>query len=682
MNKKHYYAIDEKHIPFIVDMAKLYAVYERIPIDPKSEYFKAYAKSAGLDLQCPSEFHRLVTDTLIQDEKPPRMAILQPQEDWLFFKPWREIDTDRIVGTDYEVTYLSDELGNATPDKVYAEFNKREARPGDYYGHSVSVGDIIAYEKDGKFSAFYVDSFGFQELPEKFFDRETVWKIRLGLDVRQERDLLERHINFVREQDIDLDITADQERLAAIDQNFKVSFRLADLREVNRKCQDVLHIIYDYQQATGVNYGIIFEENAYYATRQRNGHKVSAADIATEYQSEIQHRLERVAQRIGQENEDFYCMEANPNYQNNTGEYPFFIQRYHRTEQGLRTPEEIVFLGEADNAAFLVAHMNAGTLYGKAMLQNLKLRQTLGELPLVGKIPLTSDDVEMENMALSDRIRKRTNKICRAMETAGYSYNEIDSAGDPDGTQYFNGDYGTMQFENETKAFAWLDGVVFDEPEKNEAVKRIMHPERLASEQAQEKKIHAYQVIDQWKDNWGQESILLTIGRDRNEDGDFYLAVVQNDGDIETIYREYEFDEPPTRDVVYGRFVDDEAMRDIDRGEAKAMGIGVDLEQEVQQYERECQKRKEMLISIMNPEQKRTVEAMEKAGFLFDPDLARPNTDEAFVFTIGKYGYPITFATMEQAREWIDSAELKDMPGAKEEVQRILHPERYASEQA
>lgn len=240
MDEKQHYLIDD--ISFIVDMAKLYAVYNRIPIDPESEYFKAYEKNTGEVLNR-AEYQRILTDTLVQGERPPRMAILQPQEDGLIFRRWREVDKSRVVSGNYEVTYISDELGNATPEEVYAEFNKPEARPGNYYGHSVSTGDIIAYEKDGVFSAFYADSFGFQELPETFFDRETVWKIRLGLDVREEHDLLKRHIDFTMAQGIDLDVTADQERLAAIDRDFDAPFRLADLRETNRQYQDVLKII-------------------------------------------------------------------------------------------------------------------------------------------------------------------------------------------------------------------------------------------------------------------------------------------------------------------------------------------------------------------------------------------------------------------------------------------------------
>lgn len=93
---------------------------------------------------------------------------------------------------------------------------------------------------------------------------------------------------------------------------------------------------------------------------------------------------------------------------------------------------------------------------------------------------------------------------------------------------------------------------------------------------------NVYEVIDRWEDQWGQDTLSLTVGRDRNEDGDFYIAVVENARGGKTIFREYEFDEPPSRNSVYGHFIDDEAMREIDRAEARAMGI--DLEREERKF--------------------------------------------------------------------------------------------------
>jgi len=79
--------------------------------------------------------------------------------------------------------------------------------------------------------------------------------------------------------------------------------------------------------------------------------------------------------------------------------------------------------------------------------------------------------------------KERTDLLHRAMEAAGYYYDEINSSGEPDGIQYFNLDPEkgmsgfTVHFVNETEAFKWLDNVGL-EPNRAQAVERILHPER------------------------------------------------------------------------------------------------------------------------------------------------------------------------------------------------------------
>jgi hypothetical protein len=48
-------------------------------------------------------------------------------------------------------------------------------RPEDFRGHSLSVSDIVALKVDGVVSSHYVDSIGFQELPD-FIRRENYLK--------------------------------------------------------------------------------------------------------------------------------------------------------------------------------------------------------------------------------------------------------------------------------------------------------------------------------------------------------------------------------------------------------------------------------------------------------------------------------------------------------------------------
>ena len=51
-----------------------------------------------------------------------------------------------------------------TLDNILERFNID--RPEDFRGHSLSVSDVIVINRGAKITAYYVDSFGFQELPE------------------------------------------------------------------------------------------------------------------------------------------------------------------------------------------------------------------------------------------------------------------------------------------------------------------------------------------------------------------------------------------------------------------------------------------------------------------------------------------------------------------------------------
>lgn len=57
-----------------------------------------------------------------------------------------------------------------TLEDIYTRFNVD--RPKDFYGHSLSVGDIIGIVRDGKPAAYYVDSAGFEEVPDFLLDLE------------------------------------------------------------------------------------------------------------------------------------------------------------------------------------------------------------------------------------------------------------------------------------------------------------------------------------------------------------------------------------------------------------------------------------------------------------------------------------------------------------------------------
>ena len=67
-------------------------------------------------------------------------------------------------------------------------------------------------------------------------------------------------------------------------------------------------------------------------------------------------------------------------------------------------------------------------------------------------------------------------KVIEAFNAAGLSYNEMESYG---GYLIFNGDSSIYTFDSWEEASEWIDGVVFDEPERNAAAERVLHPERF-----------------------------------------------------------------------------------------------------------------------------------------------------------------------------------------------------------
>ena len=57
-----------------------------------------------------------------------------------------------------------------TLENIYTKFNVD--RPSDFYGHSLSTGDVIGIVRDGKPTAYYIDSVGFEEIPDFLLSRE------------------------------------------------------------------------------------------------------------------------------------------------------------------------------------------------------------------------------------------------------------------------------------------------------------------------------------------------------------------------------------------------------------------------------------------------------------------------------------------------------------------------------
>ena len=181
-----------------------------------------------------------------------------------------------------------------------------------------------------------------------------------------------------------------------------------------------------------------------------------------------------------------------------------------------RFPEENrgIFLGDRDDALYFYAPVNFGIetrfddapqprgdqqivvaapvcYHGDDFLNEhnitfLKIGRDIEEAQLQGKSP-DEQISAMQEAAFGEPelTSEEIEKVIEAFNAAGLSYNELESYG---GYIIFNGDSSIYTFDSWEEAAEWIDGVVFDEPERNDAAERVLHPERFVPEEPHEAK--------------------------------------------------------------------------------------------------------------------------------------------------------------------------------------------------
>lgn len=142
-----------------------------------------------------------------------------------------DIEADPIVADREENAPLFQD----TLNDIYAEFNADTLRPSNYYGHSVSVGDIIVISADdynNDLYAFYVNSKGFTMLPQEFLSMEMKVKIYNRIDIKQESLLFERIERFAAENSMHLMGEKAEKRYSQIKDNYSDIFKMAERRQM------------------------------------------------------------------------------------------------------------------------------------------------------------------------------------------------------------------------------------------------------------------------------------------------------------------------------------------------------------------------------------------------------------------------------------------------------------------
>ena len=93
-----------------------------------------------------------------------------------------------IDAANYKCVYSGRLHENEKLDDLYAVFNDNP--PADYKAHSMSVSDVIITNRGGDMQAYYVDRFGFAELPDFAAQREKILDIVPEIEnVNYENDL-------------------------------------------------------------------------------------------------------------------------------------------------------------------------------------------------------------------------------------------------------------------------------------------------------------------------------------------------------------------------------------------------------------------------------------------------------------------------------------------------------------
>lgn len=120
-------------------------------------------------------------DAFYQEQQVPRFSLYQiewnnPSARHLAYASHKELEQQgqAVDSRNYTFVYSGALSTGDSLDSIYERFNLQH--PADFRGHSLSVSDVIVLHQNGQDQAFYVDSFGFQQVPE-FFAHNPLEKV-------------------------------------------------------------------------------------------------------------------------------------------------------------------------------------------------------------------------------------------------------------------------------------------------------------------------------------------------------------------------------------------------------------------------------------------------------------------------------------------------------------------------
>lgn len=365
------------------------------------------------------------------------------------------------------------ERPSAFLENMYAKLGNAGVQPPNFYGHSPSVGDTFVILTPEMTEGHFVDRFGFEQEndKDKLMTKEN-WKlVQQGWTTREEFSMLqvmnEYADNIINESSVkDLVKNETKGRLDFLKDHYTMSFNLAAIREVETQEMDKLQILYNWEESNGIeDFLVVGERDGHYfinsnvarnmlpeASRLGEGFIYDDYNIAAgeKLQAEIDRRFERAAREISADNVFFYRFEVSPTPLGENKEYDAFVQRYERINNSTY-PREIVYLGNAKEAAEVTQHLNAGSELGEFIANNIRLRSILNYDVLSGNLDKAA--IAKENEQFEENERSRT--IEKVMDTVDKTVVAIESTDDYTDDS-FHADFTNSDIQNEDGSYGHI----------------------------------------------------------------------------------------------------------------------------------------------------------------------------------------------------------------------------------
>lgn len=191
LNEYLHKTADDKSVVSIVQEQAAYAVHEpqerldpdRLMVRPTYRNFGVYETIGinrarviyeGSEQECRNKIKEL-RDRYRESGIGDNFKIYQLKDDeslrYIRFEGLERIKNQgQTVDRDnYDLVYEAPLKPGTTLDDLYYEFNMQH--PLDFRGHSMSVSDIVVIHSQGEDKAFYVDTFGFTEVPDFLLEK-------------------------------------------------------------------------------------------------------------------------------------------------------------------------------------------------------------------------------------------------------------------------------------------------------------------------------------------------------------------------------------------------------------------------------------------------------------------------------------------------------------------------------